>query len=64
MSAPEEVPADELLIEAVLSGDDEAFAELVRRHKQKVFNIVARFVRHSDELDDVCREVFIRCIKA
>jgi RNA polymerase sigma-70 factor, ECF subfamily len=60
MSAPAEVPADELLIKAILSGDDDSFAELVRRHKRKVFNTVARFVRHSDELDDICQEVFIK----
>lgn len=60
MTAPEEVPGDESLVGASLSGDDEAFAELVRRHKRKVFAIVARFVRNTDELDDVCQEVFIK----
>ncbi len=43
-----------------LRGDDEAFAELVRRHKRKVFTIAARFVRDDYDLDDVCQEVFIK----
>ena len=60
MHAPIEGTTDERLIEATLSGDDEAFTELVRRHKRKVFRIVSRFVRNDLELDDICQEVFIK----
>ena len=55
-----EVLNDELLVTAALSGDDEAFSELVRRHKRKVFTIVARFMRNDMEIDDVCQEIFIK----
>jgi RNA polymerase sigma-70 factor (ECF subfamily) len=60
MNAPDEVPSDDHLVKATLSGDDEAFTELVRRHKRRVFTIVARFVRNNYELDDVCQETFIK----
>jgi len=60
MTAPEEMPTDERLVKAALSGDDEAFTELVRRHKRKVFTIVAKFVRNTGELDDVCQEIFVK----
>jgi RNA polymerase sigma-70 factor (ECF subfamily) len=60
MNAPIEGPTDERLIEATIYGDDEAFTELVRRHKRKVFRIVARFVRNDLELDDICQEIFIK----
>jgi RNA polymerase sigma-70 factor (ECF subfamily) len=60
MKAPVEVLTDERLVKAAVSGDDEAFTELVRRHKRKVFNMVARFVRNKYELDDVCQEIFIK----
>lgn len=60
MTAPEEVPTDERLVSATLSGDDGAFGELVRRYKRRVFSISARYVRNSDELDDVCQEIFIK----
>ena len=60
MTAPEEVPTDERLVSATLSGDDEAFGELVRRYKRRVFSISARYVRNSDELDDVCQEIFLK----
>jgi RNA polymerase sigma-70 factor, ECF subfamily len=60
MTAPEEVPTDERLVSATLTGDDEAFGELVRRYKRRVFSIVARYVRNSNELDDVCQEIFFK----
>ena len=52
--------ADERLIQSTLAGDDEAFAELVRRHKRKVFGIAARFARNDHELDDICQEIFVK----
>ncbi len=60
MNAPEEALTPERLVKDTLSGDDEAFAELVRRYKRKVFTIVARHVRNNYELDDVCQEIFIK----
>ena len=64
MNAPEQVPNDERLIKAVLAGDDEAFSELVRRYKPKVFRLAARFVRDNDELDDICQEAFIKAYQS
>jgi RNA polymerase sigma-70 factor (ECF subfamily) len=55
-----EPPTDERLIEATTAGDDEAFTELVRRHKRKVFRIAARFIKNNLELDDICQEIFIK----
>ncbi|HTZ18726.1 MAG TPA: RNA polymerase sigma factor [Dissulfurispiraceae bacterium] len=60
MNAPQQVPTDERLVKASLSGDDEAFGELVRRYKQKIFRLASRFARGSDELDDICQEAFIK----
>ena len=60
MSAQLDEPADERLIQSTLAGDDEAFAELVRRHKRKVFGIAARFARNDHELDDICQEIFVK----
>lgn len=60
MTVTIEEPKDGDLIRAALSGDDESFTELVRRHKRKVFGIVARFARNESELDDICQEVFIK----
>lgn len=53
-------PPDERLIESTLAGDDEAFAELVRRYKRKIFAMAARFARNDHELDDIAQEVFVK----
>ncbi len=60
VTAPGEVPTDESLVRASLSGDDEAFSELVRRHKRKVFRIVSRCVGNAGDTDDICQEIFIK----
>ncbi len=56
-------PSDEALVDATLGGDDAAFAELVRRHKRRVFGAAARFARNDHQLDDIAQEVFIRAFK-
>ena len=53
-------PPDERLIQSTLAGDDEAFAELVRRYKRKIFAMAARFARNDHELDDIAQEVFVK----
>jgi RNA polymerase sigma-70 factor (ECF subfamily) len=60
MNAHYNETSDECLIQFTIAGDDEAFAELVRRHKGRVFGIASRFARNDHELDDVCQEIFIK----
>jgi RNA polymerase sigma-70 factor (ECF subfamily) len=60
MSAQANEPTDERLIQSTLAGDEEAFAALVRRHKGKVFGIVARFARNDHDLDDLGQEIFVK----
>jgi RNA polymerase sigma-70 factor, ECF subfamily len=54
---------DEQLVQATLSGDDGAFAELIRRHKRRVFTTATRFARNDHQLEDIAQEVFIRAFK-
>ena len=56
----DDASTDECLIKAVLSGDDGAFTELIRRYKRKIFLIVAKFARDDDELDYVSQEIFVK----
>jgi RNA polymerase sigma-70 factor (ECF subfamily) len=60
MKAIASEPADERLIIDALAGNDEAFVQLVRRYKRKVFALAARFSRDADELDDICQDIFIK----
>ncbi len=63
MGASNEERPDEGLIRMVLSGDDEAFAELVRRHKRMVFSIAGRYARNPPEIEDICQEIFLRAYR-
>jgi RNA polymerase sigma-70 factor (ECF subfamily) len=51
---------DDNLVKAAQEGSDEAFRSLVTRHKRRVFGLAARFARDSDELEDICQDVFIK----
>jgi RNA polymerase sigma-70 factor, ECF subfamily len=60
LSCENDEPTDESLVIAALAGDDEAFSRLVGRHKRRIFRLAGRFARDSDELEDICQEVFIK----
>ncbi len=53
-------PTDKSLISAARDGDAGAFARLVGRYKRRVFKLAARFACDSDELEDICQNVFIK----
>lgn len=48
------------LIAASLADDERAFAELVRRHKDRVVRLAARFARTPADLDEIAQEVFVK----
>ncbi len=56
-------PTDEDLVTAALGGDDDAFTELVRRHKRRVFGTASRFARDGHQLDDIAQDVFVRAFR-
>jgi RNA polymerase sigma-70 factor (ECF subfamily) len=60
MIATESVLTDEIIIRDVIAGKDGAFAQLVNRYKRKIFAMAARFARDSDDLDDICQDIFIK----
>ena len=55
--ASEEVRA---LVRRTLEGDDDAFAELFRRYRDKVYRISYRFTRDHDDAMDLTQTVFIK----
>jgi RNA polymerase sigma-70 factor, ECF subfamily len=58
---PVPVTADELrLVERAQAGDRPAFEELVRRHADRLYAVVLRFVADADEAEEVTQEAFLR----
>lgn len=51
---------EEAIVRRVLSGETEAFAELVDRYKVAVFNLCARMLHNPTEAEDAAQEVFLR----
>jgi len=46
------------------NGDQQAFRELVERHKISVLNLCLRFVGNKEDAEDLAQEVFIRVFQA
>lgn len=51
---------DQELVCSAQAGDGSAFAELVAKHKRRVFGLASRFTRDPYQLDDLAQETFIR----
>ena len=51
------------LIEACLTGQQDAFAELVSRYKNLVFSIILRMTKDSEEANDLAQDVFLKMYK-
>jgi RNA polymerase sigma-70 factor (ECF subfamily) len=69
MSSTEPLPPDpnhalDGLIERCLAGDEDAWAEIVRMHWRKVFNLAYKFVGRHDEAEDLTQDIFLRIFRA
>jgi RNA polymerase sigma-70 factor (ECF subfamily) len=53
-------PSEHELIQRARSGDEDAFAELVMLHADRVYAALRRFGLGPDEADEVAQEVFLR----
>lgn len=54
--------ADQELIKLYLSGKENAFAELLNRHKDRIFRYINSKVRDSDLANDIFQDVFMKVI--
>src|SRR4051795_11939186 len=66
MSADQTAPPDETeaLIQRCLAGDQQAWEEIVRLHRRKVFNIAYKFTGKHDEAEDLTQDVFLKIFKS
>src|SRR6202044_3922580 len=52
--------SDALLATEARNGDDLAYAELCRRHREMVFRTVLRITRNMDDAEDVLQDAWMR----
>lgn len=62
MSAPQASDAD--LIRAHAAGDPDAFSELVRRHRDRMWAVALRTLRDKEEAADALQEAFVSAYRA
>ncbi len=56
--------SDRDLVDRARGGDELAFAQLVRRHQQRIHRLALHIVRDRAEAEDVTQETFIRAYRA
>lgn len=61
---PAQPRTDGALCAAFLTGDKEAFGELVRRHQEQVFRLVRRYASTPDEARELTQRAFVQAFEA
>jgi len=54
---------DQLIIQKVLQGNTNAFAELVNTYKNLVFTVALKMVKNREEAEEVAQDTFIKAFK-
>ena len=55
--------SDEALVAATKGGDEQAFEELVLRHRQRVLAVAQRITRSPEDAEDVAQEAFLKAFR-
>jgi RNA polymerase sigma-70 factor (ECF subfamily) len=63
-SGPLQADADAPLVQAARSGDQDAFARLYDKYKEKVYRIAYRYTRDKEKSLDLCQETFIKAFQS
>ena len=64
MVPPEVRDDDGALVERAKGGDEDAFASLVHRHRDRAFAVAYRLVREREDALDVSQEAFVRAYQS
>ncbi|AEB08375.1 RNA polymerase sigma factor [Desulfobacca acetoxidans] len=57
------VDLDYALLRQVAKGNEQAFAELMRRHQDRVYRLALRLLRRPQEAEDAAQEVFLKAFQ-
>lgn len=55
---------DQQLVNAYNTGNDLAFAELLSRHKEKIYTSIYLFVRNDAKAEDIFQDTFVKIIES
>ena len=55
---------DNQIISQVLSGDQQAYAQLVERYQGYVFTLALRFTKNREDAEEVSQDIFIKAYRA
>lgn len=61
---PQKEVTDVELIAAVLSGNQAAYADLVRRHQRFVFTLAMRFTGSREDAEEISQDVFVKAYRS
>ena len=53
---------DDALVTLYLQGNNQAFDELLNRHKERLYSYIYFIVRSRDVADDIFQETFVKAI--
>lgn len=52
------------LIERALQGDEQAYAEILKRYRGHLYSLIYKMVRNREEAEDLVQEAFIKAFRA
>ncbi|WZL73256.1 sigma-70 family RNA polymerase sigma factor [Clostridiaceae bacterium 35-E11] len=55
---------DEELVKQCLSGDENAFRQIIERYKAYVFAIILNFIKDHNEVENIAQEVFLQVYRS
>ncbi|MDH7512402.1 MAG: sigma-70 family RNA polymerase sigma factor [Clostridiales bacterium] len=55
---------EEVLVEQAQQGDLEAYAELVKRYRERIYRTIYRYTRNHNDTDDLAQETFLQAFRA
>jgi RNA polymerase sigma factor (sigma-70 family) len=56
--------SDECLVEIILDGDEDAFTQLYKRYRSKVYSIAFRIIHDPGEAEDAAQEIFVKLYRS
>ena len=51
---------DTALVKRIRSGEQDAFAQLIQRHKKQIFSILSRYERDNHRVEDLAQDTFLK----